>query len=320
MNRRPIGQTELEVTNICFGTSGLGDMPETYGYGVDEERAFATVGAILDGPVNFLDTSNNYGLGRSEERIGTVLRERGGLPEGFVISTKLDRDSETGRFDGARARRSLEESLGRLGLDRVQILHLHDPEHARDLGEIVGKGGALEELFRMREEGLAQAVGLAMGRLDIMVPLLRDWPFDVLISHNRYTLLNRSADALFEEAYQRGVAILNAAPYASGVLAKGSAVMPRIAYQEASEAQLEPVRRIEVACARYGVPMGAAALQFSMRDPRIISTIAGVTRPERVAETLEWARTAIPDELWQELEAIPTSTEDPEINRAYKLG
>jgi D-threo-aldose 1-dehydrogenase len=267
-----------------------------------------------------LDTANNYGLGRSEERIGAVLRERGGLPQGFVISTKLDRHTETGRFDGARARRSLEESLGRLGLSRVQMLHLHDPEHARDLGEITGKGGALEALFRMKEEGLAQAAGLAMGRLDVMVPLLRDWPFDVLISHNRYTLLNRSADAMFEEAHRRGIAILNAAPYASGVLAKGSAVMPRIAYQEASEAQLEPVRRIEAACARHGVPVGAAALQFSLRDPRITSTIVGVTKPERVAETLDWAGTDIPEELWQELEAIPTSTEDPEASRDYKLG
>ena len=320
MNRRPLGRTGLEVTPICFGTSGLGDMPETYGYGVDEERARATIRAILDGPVNWLDTSNNYGQGRSEERIGAVIRERGGLPEGFVVSTKLDRDSETGQFDGARARRSLEESLGRLGLDRVQVLHLHDPEHARDLGEITGKGGALEELFQMKEEGLAQAVGLAMGRLDMMVPLLRDWPFDVLISHNRYTLLNRSADAMFDEAHRKGIAILNAAPYASGVLAKGSAVMPRIAYQEASEEQLEPVRRIEAACARHGVPMGAAALQFSMRDPRITSTIVGVTKPERVAETLDWARTEVPEALWRELDGLPTSTDDPEANRACRLG
>jgi D-threo-aldose 1-dehydrogenase len=320
MNRRSIAQTGLEVAPICFGTSGVGDMPETYGYGVGEERALATVRAILDGRANFLDTSNNYGLGRSEERIGTVLRERGGLPEGFVLSTKLDRDSETGRFDGARARRSLEESLGRLGLDRVPLLHLHDPEHARDLGEITGKGGAMEELFRMKEEGLARAVGLAMGRLDIMAPLLRDWPFDALISHNRYTLLNRSAEAMFEDAHRRGIAILNAAPYASGVLAKGSAVMPRIAYQEASEAQLEPVRRIEAACARHGVPMGAVALQFSMRDLRITSTIVGVTKPERVAETLDWAGTDIPEELWQELEGLPTSADDPEATREYKLG
>ena len=320
MNLRPLGQTGLQVTEICFGTSGLGNMPETYGYEVGEERARATIRAIFDGPANFLDTANNYGLGRSEERIGAVIRERGGLPEGFVLATKLDRDAESGRFDAPRARRSLEESLERLGLDRVPVLHLHDPEHARDLGEVTGKGGALDELFRMKEEGLAQAVGLAMGRIDAMMPLLRDWPFDVLISHNRYTLLNRSADEMFDYAFDKGIAIFNAAPYASGVLAKGSNVMPRIAYTVADEAQLEPVRRIEAACARHGVEVGAAALQFSMRDPRITSTIVGVTKPERVAETLEWAATEIPAELWREIETFAFSTEDPEANRDYKLG
>src|SRR5213076_1578770 len=111
---------KLKVSNICFGTSSLSGMPDTYGYDVDVERAHATVRAIFDGPVNFLDTSNNYGLGRSEARIGDVIRERGGLPANFVISTKLDRDMEANRFDASRARRSLEESLKRLGLDRVQ--------------------------------------------------------------------------------------------------------------------------------------------------------------------------------------------------------
>lgn len=320
MTLRPLGRTGLQVTEICFGASGLGNMPDTYGYEVGEERARATIRAILEGPVNFLDTSNNYGLGRSEARIGAVIRERGGLPEGFVLSTKLDRDSETGRFDGDRARRSLEESLGRLGLDRVPLLHLHDPEHARDLSEVTGPGGALEALFRMKEEGLATAVGLAMGRIDMMLPLLRDWPFDALISHNRYTLLNRSADEMLDEAFDRGIAILNAAPYASGVLAKGPDAMPRIAYQEAGEAELEPVRRIEAVCARHGVSMGAVALQFSLRDPRITSTIVGVTRPERVAETLGWAAEEVPAELWREIETFPFSTEDPEANRDYKLG
>lgn len=320
MKRRAVGRTGLEVTEVCFGTSGLGNMPDTYGYEVGEERARATIRAIFDGPANFLDTSNNYGLGQSEARIGAVIRERGGLPDGFVISTKLDRDSDSGRFDAARARRSLEESLERLGLDRVHLLHLHDPEHARDLQEVTGRGGALDELFKMKEEGLAQAVGLAMGRIDVMFPILRERPFDALISHNRYTLLNRSANAMFDYADENGIAILNAAPYASGVLAKGSSVMPRITYQEASETELEPVRRVEAACARHGVAVGAAALQFSMRDPRVTATIVGVSKPERVAETLEWAVTDIPAALWQDLEALPASTEDPEASRTYSLG
>lgn len=320
MELRPIGKTGLEVTSLCFGTTGLGDMPDTYGYSVDEERARATVRAIFDGPVNFMDTSRIYGLGRSEERIGAVIRERAGLPAGFVLSTKLDRDMETGRFDAARVRESVEESLTALGLDLIPLLHLHDPEHARDLGEITAEGGALDELFKLKEEGLAQAVGLAMGRIDIMFPILQDRPFDALISHNRWTLLNRSADEMFDYAYDNGIAVLNAAPYAGGVLAKGSATMPRITYQETDEAGLEPVRRIETICTKHAISPGAAALGFSLNDPRITSTIVGVSKPERVDETLGWAAATIPDEAWRELDGLPFSKENPEAKREYKAG
>ncbi len=320
MNKVRLGRTDLMVTPVCFGTSGLGDMPDTYGYGVDVERAKATVRAILDGPVNFIDTSRIYGMGSSEERIGAAIREHGGLPAGFAVSTKLDRDPETNVFDGAQARRSLEQSLIALGLERIDILHLHDPEHARSFGEATSRDGALGQLFRMKEEGLAKAVGLAAGPVTMMTPLLRDWDFDALITHNRFTLLNRNADEMLNLARSRGIAVLNAAPYASGVLAKGSNAYPRYVYQEASQEMLEPVRRVEAICARHNVPPGAAALQFSMRDPRIASTICGVSRPERVRETLEWARFPIPDAVWEELGALRFSTEDPEATRDYKLG
>lgn len=320
MKRTPIGTTGLEVTSICFGATGLASMPDTYGYAVEEERAYATLRAIFDGPVNFLDTSRNYGFGRSEERIGAVLRETGGLPEGFVLSTKLDRDMDTRRFDAARARQSLEESLQTLGIDSIPVLHLHDPEYCRDIKEITGEGGALDELFKMKEEGLAQAVGLAMGRVDIMFPILKSYPFDTLISHNRFTLLNRSADEMFDYAHAQGMAIFNAAPYASGVLAKGSAVMPRLTYQEADDEALAPVRRIEEVCARHGVAPGVAALWFSLNDPRIASTICGVSKPERITQTLDWAAADIPQAAKDELLALPFATDDPEANRDYKPG
>jgi len=315
-----LGKTKLKVARLSFGTSGLGDMPDTYGYGVDAERAKATVRAIFDSPVDFLDTARVYGFGRSEERIGAVIRERAGLPAGFVISTKLDRDPETNRFDGARARRSLEESLKALGLDRIHLLHLHDPEYAAPLSEVTRPKGAISELLKMKEEGLADAVGLAAGRLDIMMPMLRDFDFDALITHNRFTLTNRNAEPMIDFARSKGMAVLNAAPYAGGVLAKGSGSYRRYVYQEASDAMLGPVRRIEAICARYDVPVGAAALQFSMRDERIASTICGVTRPERVAETLAWARWPIPQAAWDELLALPFAMDDPEATRDYKLG
>jgi D-threo-aldose 1-dehydrogenase len=315
-----LGGTDLSVSKICFGASGLGDMPDTYGYGVDEARAKATVAAIFDGPTNFIDTSRIYGFGRSETRIGAAIRERGGLPKGFVISTKLDRDPDSGRFDASQARRSLEQSLEALGVDRIDLLHLHDPEHAASFDEISRPGGAIEELFRIKEEGLARAVGLAAGSVDVMTPLLQSFDFDALITHNRFTLVNRNAEAMMDFAHAKGVAILNAAPYAGGVLAKGSGAYARYVYQEASSEVLEPIRRIEAICATHGVAPGAVALQFSMRDPRVTSTVCGVSKPERVSETLEWARFPIPDAVWEELKAVAYSRDDPEASRVYAAG
>ena len=320
MEKVPLGRTGLAVSKICFGTSALGHMPDTYGYEVGEERAKETVRMILAGPVNFLDTSRIYGFGRSEERIGAVIRERGGLPEGFVVSTKLDRDPETNRFDASQARRSLEESLTALGLERVDLLHIHDPEYASPFEEAIGPHGAVEELFKMREEGLTTAVGLAAGRVDVMMPILREWDFDALITHNRFTLTNRNAADMINFASAKGIAVLNAAPYAGGVFAKGSSSYPHYVYQQASGEVLDPIRQIETICARYDIPPGAAALQFSLRDERITSTICGVSRPERIEQTLEWAYWPNPEAAWDELMSLPFSTEDPEATRDYKPG
>ncbi|MEN8836884.1 MAG: aldo/keto reductase [Celeribacter marinus] len=316
MTNRMIGTTGVALTPLGFGTSGLGDMPDTYGYSVDADRAAATLRAIFDGPARLIDTSNNYGAGRSEARVGAVIKSDG-LPAGMTLSTKLDRDPDTGRFDAARAWASLEESCARLGVSQIPLLFLHDPEHARDLDEVES---ALDALFEMKEAGRAKAVGLAMGRLDIMEPMLKSRPFDALISHNRFTLLNRSASAMFDYAVDAGIAVINAAPFAGGVLAKGADEMPRVTYQEATEETLAPVRRIETLCARHGVAMGAVALQFSMRDPRVSTTLLGVSKPERVAQAIGWAQMEIPTALWDELAQFPFEATDPEANREYKAG
>jgi D-threo-aldose 1-dehydrogenase len=153
-----------------------------------------------------------------------------------------------------------------------------------------------------------------------MLPLLRDWDFDAMITHNRFTLANRNAEAMIDFAHSKGIAVLNAAPYAGGVLAKGSDAYPRYVYQEATDDVLDPIRRIEAICAKHGVPPGAVALQFSMRDERITSTICGVSKAERVAQTIEWACWAIPQEMWDELASLPFSAEDPEASRQYNPG
>ena len=306
-----LGRTGLSVSKLCFGTAAIGDMPEAFGYAVDADRAGATLRAIFASPVNFLDTARIYGQGRSEQRIGEALKEIGDLPQGFVISSKVDRDFESNLFDGPRVRRSLEQSFRALGLDHIDLMHLHDPEHAANADDITRPGGALTELFKMKEEGLVGAVGLAAGRVDMMLPLLSDWDFDAIITHNRFTLANRNAEAMIDFCVGKGIAVLNAAPYASGVLAKGSNTYRRYAYREATEEMLDPIRCIEEICARHGVPTGAAALQFSMRDPRVTSTVVGVSRPERIAQTLEWANWPIPDVAWDELLALPYASEAP---------
>lgn len=320
MDRIPLGKSGLSVTRVSFGTAGLGNMPETFGFAVSDKEAEETLAAVFKSPINSLDTSRNYGMGEAERRIGRAIKANGGLPKDFVLATKLDRDFKTNKFDVARARRSLEESLKALGLDRIPLLHFHDPEYALSLEDVTKKGGALDELFKMKIEGLCQAVGLGAGRTDIMMDLVKDYPFDVVLTHNRYTIVNRHASPLIDACAASGIAVFNAAPYASGVLAQGSATYKRYVYQEATDEVLAPVRTVEAICAKHGVPTGAVALQFSMRNKNLVSTICGVTKPEFVTQTIEWASYSIPDAVWNELASVAYSTEDPEASRTYVLG
>lgn len=315
--RQPLGETGFEVGPITFGTSALASLPDTYGYQVSDERARNTLIAILDSDVTILDTSRNYGFGRAEERIGAVFAELGGKPDGLILSTKVDRHDETRRFDADQVRRSFEQSLEALGVDRVDILHLHDPEHARDLGEVIASGGAVDELFAIKDEGLTTALGVAMGRTDIQLDIVSRHPWDVVLNHNRFTVLNRRATELFEYAKAHGIGVMNAAPYAGGMLAKGSHNFDKINYQDAAPADVARVQAFERLCREYDVPLGAVALQFSMRSPLIDNTVLGVSKPERVAQSIEWATLELSDELWAAIAELPFSTDDPEANRVW---
>src|SRR5438876_1875562 len=303
MGLRPLGSTGLRVTPICIGTAPLGSMPETFAYEVPEERAIATIRAFFAGPINFLDTAASYGDGESERRIGIVLGELGGLPPGFVLATKADRDMQTGLFTGAQMRRSVERSLHLLGREQLQLVYLHDPEHI-SFEEAMQPSGPVEVLQQCKAEGLIAHLGVAGGPIDLMIRFVDTGLFEAAISHNRFTLLNREAEPFWDVCMRRGVAALNAAPYGSGILAKGPGAYPRYMYGQASPDLLRRARQMEEACQRHGVPLAAAALQFSLRDARITSTIVGITRPERLAETLKLAQQPIPDELWAELDSI----------------
>jgi D-threo-aldose 1-dehydrogenase len=301
-SRRPLGATGFSVSPICIGCAALGNMPETFEYSVSQERARETLQAVFESRINFLDTAASYGDGESERRIGRVLKEIGGLPAGCVLSTKADRDLHTGEFSGEQMRRSVERSLRLLGLDRLQLVYLHDPEH-ETYGHMVAPGGPVEVLLGLKEEGLIEHLGVAGGPIDLMIRYARTGFFESVITHNRYTLVNRTAEPLLDVASELGVAALNAAPYGSGILAKGPDAYARYEYGEASGEVVERVRKMQNECRRFGVPLGAAALQFSLRDPRVVSTIVGISRPERVGQTLDFATRPVPEELWARLES-----------------
>src|ERR671910_1179487 len=210
-SRKTLGSTGLSVSTVCIGCAPLGDMPETFDYGVSEERARETLRAVFESPINFLDTAASYGDGESERRIGEVLKEMGGLPENVVLATKADRDLTTGDFSGEQMRRSVERSLKLLGLDRLQLVYLHDPEH-ESFEHMMAPGGPVEVLTGLKEQGVIQHLGVAGGPIDLMIRFVETDLFEAVITHNRYTLVNRTADPLFDVAAERAVAALNAAP------------------------------------------------------------------------------------------------------------
>ncbi|MFF5289081.1 aldo/keto reductase [Paractinoplanes globisporus] len=302
---RNLGRTGLRVSPICVGTSPLASMPFLYGYAVTEEQAIATVDAVFDSDeINFIDTSNGYGEdGSAEKRIGLALRARGGVPAGLVLATKVDPDPRTGDFSGKRVRASVEESLERLGLDRIPVLHLHDPERI-SFDAATEPGGPVDALAELKREGIAEHLGVAGGPVGLMQRYLDTGVFEVVLTHNRYTLLDRSAAGLFQAAHERGIGVLNAAPYGGGMLVKGPEKQQRYAYGQRDDRIAAAAIAMREAAARAGVPLAAAALQFSLRAPFVDSTVVGVSSPSRVAETLELAATPIPDELWAELDAL----------------
>jgi D-threo-aldose 1-dehydrogenase len=261
----PLGATNVQVPSLCVGCAALGDMPGTFAYSVAEAQALTTIRAIFEGPISFADTAASYGDGESERRIGVVLRERGGLPPGFVLSTKADRNLQTGEFSGDQMRRSVERSLKLLGVDRLQICYLHDPEHI-GFAAAMAPGGLVEALQRLHEAGVIQHLGIAGGPIDLMTQFVETDQFAVAISHNRYTLMNREADTFWEVCRQHGVATINAAPYGSGILARGPSTYPRYMYGQASDLYLQRAFSLEALCLSYHVPLAAVALQFSLHN------------------------------------------------------
>ena len=303
---RPLGRTGLQVSAVCAGGSPLGSLPRLYGHDVSSDQGVATVRAVLDSLIRVIDTSNGYSDGESERRIGEALAVSGGVPRDFLVVTKVDARGRD--YSAARVRASVAESRDRLGMAALPLVHLHDPEYF-DFDEITAPGGAVDALVALKESGQVGSIGLAGGHVKEMARYLALGVFDVLLIHNRWTLLDRSAGALIDEALGRGMGIFNAAVYGGGILAgapgpDGQGGPTTYGYRPAPPEVLDAVTAMRRVCTEHGTDLTTAALQFSVRDRRFASTVIGMSRPERVDQTLAAAASPVPDAIWDELESL----------------
>jgi len=291
------------VTALAAGTGAWSSAGAGGGSSVADSVELAH--ALFESPsVRVLDTSNNYGLGESETRIGLAIREYGGVPDDFLLQTKVDRDMVTGDFSGLRVRRSLEESLERLGLDKVELVYLHDPENTTWEASMADDG-PVAELLAMRDEGLLSRVGISGGPADMLDRYVDTGLFDALITHNRYTLVDRGAAELLTRARSAGLLVFNASPYGGGLLTRWPVAAGRYAYGEAPAELVRAANEIGALCEDAGVPLAAAALAWSMRDRRIDSTIIGMRTIDDLRATDALLAHPLPDGLWAAIDAVP---------------
>ncbi len=302
LDKVELGRTGLRVRRLAMGTAPLA----TIFWGNDAETAVKTAARALERGVGFFDTAPFYGLGEAERRLGRALAAAGG--EGPVIATKAGRLLTEGA-DGAvdvhfdfgydAARQSLESSLERLGVDRVDIVHIHDPDdHIHEALE-----GTYPALVELREQGVIGAVSLGTNSVATATVFLERADLDCMLVAGRYTLLDRSAAQLIDACAQRGVAYLAAGVFNSGVLAR-----PRAGswydYGPAPEETLARAAAIDSVCQRHGVSLRAAAVNFPLTNPAVTAVVVGMAAPAEVDENLDGLRIPVPDDLWPELQGM----------------
>lgn len=255
-----------------------------------------------------VDTSNIYMQGRSEQLLGQAGLRAGGL--GTVYS-KADRSGEA--FDGDRVRRSLEESLERLQVSSLPLYQLHDP-YVMSFEDAMAPGGAVPALVELRDQGVIGAIGIAAGRTALVHRYVESGVFDVVLSHNRFTLVDRSATATFTRARELGMTVFNAAPFGGGVLADASGTKNTYGYsQRLSPEFAAHIARLRRRAERWGVDLAAAALHFSVRSPLVDTTVVGISSLERLAALDALLATPIPDDFFEAVDELgppPASPND----------
>jgi D-threo-aldose 1-dehydrogenase len=314
---RRLGRSGVAVTEISFGGAAIGNLFTA----VTDDDARAAVDAAWAGGIRFFDTAPHYGLGLSEGRLGRALGDR--PRDEYVISTKVGRllepapfteptagggrDAEgfdvprdlVRRFDFSAdgVRRSLAESLGRLGLDRVDIALIHDPDAH---GEQALRE-AYPALARLRAEGVVRAIGVGMNQTEMLTRFVRETDIDVVLVAGRYTLLDQTAaDTLLPAAVERGVSVIAGGVFNSGVLA---APTPDATYDYAAApgSLISRALRLQEICAESGIPLRAAAARFPLAHPAVASVLIGARNAAEVTDAITLRGLDIPPGLWESL-------------------
>ncbi len=324
MEKRSIKDTGLEVTALGMGGAGLAGMYVSF----DEATAAKTVRAGYEAGIRFFDTAPQYGFGRSEKVMGSVLRTLD--RDSFVLSTKVGRilvdapereGTDFGAFsdlpptfteldysrDGIM--RSVEESLERLGLDRIDILLIHDPEPA-DWDGI--KQTIVEETYpaveELRSQGVVRAIGAGMNNDEKFIYMAERGDYDCVLIALCYNLIDYSAlDELLPLCERRNIGVYHGGPYSSGILASDPNVESHLGtrhwYGKAPPGVVDKVRRQKAVCDRYETPLKAAALQFGLAHPAVVSTVPGPRNPAEARENVAMVLFPIPVDMWEEMKS-----------------
>lgn len=318
---RRLGRSDLPVSVLGFGGAPLGDLYAR----LDEAEAVATVEAALAGGVTLIDTSPLYGHGLSEHRIGAALRRA--RRDGVVISTKIGRVAEpfAGRGDGSGyhgglphalrfdyshdgAMRSLEQSALRLGVDRFDIVLIHDVDVWTHGAERIesrfreAMDGAYRALERLRAAGTVKAIGVGVNEAEMCERFARAGDFDAMLLAGRYSLLEQPALAGFMPlALEKRIGLMLGGVFNSGILATGAIAGAKYNYAPASPAILARVAAIEAVCRHHDVPLRRAALHFPLGHPAVCSLVMGAVSPAEVADQIAELATPVPAALWEAL-------------------
>ncbi|MGP1394496.1 MAG: aldo/keto reductase [Inquilinaceae bacterium] len=329
---RKLGSAPLHVTQLSFGGAPLGDL---YGR-LPEDEAAGAVRTAYDAGLRLFDTSPLYGYGLSEHRMGHVLRQ---VPrDSYVLSTKvgrwlrpqtpeqIDRGQWRGgldfepvfdySYDGAM--KAFEQSLHRMGINRIDVLLIHDvdvwthgTQEACDRRFKEAMGGAYRALDELRGSGVIKAIGVGVNEADIAGRFVREGDFDCVLLAGRYTLLEQGAlDDFLPLCVEKDVGILLGGPFNSGILATGPRPGAKYNYTDAPPDVMERVGRIQGICDCHGVALASAAVQFPLGHPKVASIIPGAVNRSEVLRNVEQMAVPIPADLWAELRHAGLLRED----------